>query len=195
MNIIADEEAERLRHSGTSIVWCPTGTIHNTIAKGIPCRLPELFKHGVNVAVGVDGAMDSPVGTAGAAAFHLARGIDQPIAPEDVLEMQTICAARAAGLSNELGSLVPGKRADVVIRRDTVEFFPATNPVHHLALVAGPGSADTVIVNGDLVLERGVATRLDQNEVCAKAKTSVRRRLSRLGLSAGMVWPILSTEH
>lgn len=192
MNIVADEEVEPLRQSGTSIVWCPTGTIHNTIAKGIPCRLPTLYKEGVNVAVGVDGALDSPVGSAGPTAYHVARGIGQPISPENVIEMQTICAAKAAGLAHELGSLVPGKRADLVIRRDTIETYPATNPVHQLALTAGPGSVETVMVNGEVVLQGGVATRVDQEAVSIAAKESVERRLSRLGLSAGIEWPVIA---
>jgi 5-methylthioadenosine/S-adenosylhomocysteine deaminase len=192
MNIVADEEVAPLRETGTSIVWCPTGTIHNTIAKGIPCRLPELYKQGVNIAVGVDGALDSPVGSAGPTAFHVARGIGQPLTPENVIEMQTICAAQAAGLADELGSLVPGKRADLVIRHASIESYPATNPVHQLALTAGPGSVRTVIVNGEVVLQGGVATRLDQEAVCFEARESVRRRLSRLGLSAGIEWPTIS---
>jgi 5-methylthioadenosine/S-adenosylhomocysteine deaminase len=191
MNIIADDEIEPLRSSGTSIVWCPTGTIHNTIAKGIPCRLPSLYKAGVNVAVGVDGALDNVVGTAGPTAFHVARGIGQPITPENVLEMQTICAAKAAGLDREIGSLVPGKRADVVIRRETVESYPATNPVHQLALTAAPGSVEAVLVDGQIVMEKGVTKKVDQERVCAEARASVRRRLSRLGLSAGLEWPTI----
>jgi 5-methylthioadenosine/S-adenosylhomocysteine deaminase len=192
MNIIADEEVEPFRRSGASIIWVPQSSIHNTITKGIECRLPTLYKEGVNVAIGVDGALDLTAGTAGSMAFHVARGIGQPITPENVLEMQTICAAKAAGMADEIGSLAPGKRADIVIRRHTVESYPATNPVHQVALMAGTGSVETVIVNGEVVLHNGATTRLDQDAVCAEAKESVRQRLSRLGLSAGIEWPIVN---
>jgi 5-methylthioadenosine/S-adenosylhomocysteine deaminase len=192
MSVMADDDVSPVRDSGTSLVWCPAATLHITLARGIPCRLPGLYKAGVNVAVGVDGALDTPVGTAGALAYHIANGIGEAITPENVLEMQTIAAATVAGLSNETGSLEPGKRADLVIRGHGIESYPATNPVHQLALTVGPGTVDTVIVDGKVVLHAGISTQVDERAAADEAKASVLRRLSRLGLSPGIGWPVVA---
>jgi 5-methylthioadenosine/S-adenosylhomocysteine deaminase len=160
------------------------------MAKGVPCRLPGLYKQGMNIALGVDGALDATVGTAGLLAYHVAQGFGDPIAPEHLLEMQTIAAARVAGMEAEIGSLEPGKRADLVIRGHAIETYPATNPVHQLVLTAGPGSVETVIVDGAVVLHGGTSTRLDDRAVAEEAKASVLVRLSRLGLSSGLGWSV-----
>ena len=63
---------------------------------------------------------------------------------------------RPAGLDAELGSLEPGKRADVVVRSArAAEAYPANNPLHLLALTMGSGSVDTVLVNGKVVFSGG----------------------------------------
>ena len=65
---------------------------------------------------------------------------DDPLSPEALLEMQTINAAAAAGMSTELGSLESGKRADVVVRSArAAEAYPANNPLHLLTLTMGAG--------------------------------------------------------
>jgi 5-methylthioadenosine/S-adenosylhomocysteine deaminase len=70
--------------------------------------------------------------------------------------MQTVNGAAAAGMGAELGSLEPGKRADVVLRSaQAAEVYPANNPVHRLALTMGTGSVDTVLVNGEVVFSGG----------------------------------------
>jgi cytosine/adenosine deaminase-related metal-dependent hydrolase len=190
MSVMGEDEVAPVRRTGTSMVWCPIATMHLTMAKGVPCRLPGLYKQGVNIALGVDGAQDVTVGTAGLLAYHVAQGFGEPIAPEHVLEMQTVAAAQVAGMEAEIGSLEPGKRADLVIRGHGIESYPATNPVHQLMLTAGPGSAETVIVDGEVVLHAGTSTRLDERAVAEEAKTSVLRRLSRLGLSSGLGWQV-----
>jgi len=109
-----------------------------------------------------------------------------------LLEMQTVNAARAAGLSDQLGSLEPGRRADLVIRSaSAAETGPGVNPVHQLALTSRAGTIDTVIVNGEVVFHGGRSTRLDEAEVRAAARRSVEQRMARLGLDTGLAWPIV----
>jgi cytosine/adenosine deaminase-related metal-dependent hydrolase len=190
MSVMGEDEIEPVRRTGTSMVWCPIATIHITMAHGVPCRLPGLYKQGFNIALGLDGGLDATVGSAGFLAYHVAQGFGEGVTPEQLLEMQTIAPARVAGLEKEIGSLEPGKRADLVIRRQTIESYPATNPVHQLVLTAGPGSVETVIVDGQVVLQGGTSTRLDERAAAEEAKASVLRRLSRLGLSPGLGWSV-----
>ena len=77
----------------------------------------------------------------------------------------------------ELGSLEPGKRADVVVRSaGAAEAYPANNPVHLLALTMGAGSVDTVLVNGEVVFSGGHSVRVDETEVYRTVSDSVVER-------------------
>ena len=111
------------------------------------------------------------------------------ISPAGIIEMETIDAARAAGLEAEVGSLEVGKRADIVIRgTDRPESFPGVNPVHQVALTARGGTVETVIVDGAVVLRHGRSTRVDEQRVLAETKASVERRLARLDLTPTRYW-------
>jgi cytosine/adenosine deaminase-related metal-dependent hydrolase len=192
MAVMDEEEVAPIEESGTSIVWCPLAFQKTGVSGDVRCRHPELYRQGITVALGTDGALECTIGDAASSAFHLAASTRTPVTPAMLLEMQTVNAARAAALSDMVGSLEPGKRADLVIRSAAAaETGPGVNPVHQLALTSRAGTVDTVIVNGDVVFHGGRSTRLDEAEVHAEAKRSVERRVARLGLSTSLVWPVI----
>jgi len=155
-----------------------------------PTRIPEMKKRGVNVALGTDSARQSSAGDAGFLALQLAGGAGHAMVSEDIFEMMTVGGARAAGLQHLIGSLEPGKRADIVIRSThAAELMPSIDPVHQLVTVGHGANADTVLVNGRIVLREGRATLVDEADVFAKAQASVHRIISRLGLSLPGLWP------
>jgi 5-methylthioadenosine/S-adenosylhomocysteine deaminase len=192
LNVLDDDDIQILADSGTTVVWCPLAYLQLGIAAAAPIRMPEMRRRGVAVALGTDGAIDCTIGDAGPMAYMLAQSVQAPITASDVLEMQTIGAARAAWLHDRIGSLEPGKRADIVIRQiDAAESFPAVNPVHQLALNCRAGTVDTVIVDGEVAFRNGRSTRVDEGTVHAEARASVERRLARLGLLPRLEWPVL----
>src|SRR5262249_47540601 len=137
MNVIEDDDVPAILDSGVSLIWCPFSYLHFGMSDRVRCRLPELMRRGVNVALAIDITTDASVGGSPAAAFLAAGNARTPIGPEEILEMQTVRAARVAGLDREIGSLEPGKRADMVIRSPLApEAQPAVNPVHQLALLS-----------------------------------------------------------
>jgi 5-methylthioadenosine/S-adenosylhomocysteine deaminase len=71
----------------------------------------------------------------------------------DVVEWATIGGARALGLADVIGSLTPGKKADVVLIKNdrSPAMFPIVHPYGHVAYQAGRGDVHTVLVNGKLV--------------------------------------------
>ena len=74
----------------------------------------------------------------------------------DVLEFATIEGARACGLERTVGSLTPGKRADVIlVRSDVLSMTPLNNPAGQFVYNAHPGLVDTVLVNGRSVKRGG----------------------------------------
>jgi 5-methylthioadenosine/S-adenosylhomocysteine deaminase len=191
MAVMDEEEIAPLVASGTSVVWCPLAFQKTGISDEARCRHPELYGRGVNVALGTDGALECTIGDAALSAFHLAASMRTPVMPAMLLEMQTVNAARAAGLADELGSLEPGKRADLVIRSaGAAETGPGVNPVHQLALTSRTGTVETVVVDGQVVFHGGRSTRLDETEVRVEARRSVERRMARLGLDTSLAWPV-----
>jgi 5-methylthioadenosine/S-adenosylhomocysteine deaminase len=116
MNVMSDDDIELIAQSGTRVIWCPAAYLQLGINGEAPCRLPELREKGVSVALGTDGALNCLIGDAGHCAYLIAASVRRPITPAAVIEMQSIEAARAAGLEHEIGSIEPGKRADIVIR-------------------------------------------------------------------------------
>jgi 5-methylthioadenosine/S-adenosylhomocysteine deaminase len=190
MNVIRDEDVEPILGSGLSIVWCPLAYLSRGTPLRLPTRIPELRRRGATVALGTDSARQSTVGDAPFLALHLAAEAGQPIASEDAIEMVTLGGARAAGLDRLIGSLEPGKRADIVVRRsDAAELGPGIDPAHQLVAIGHGSTADTVLVNGRVVLRGGRSTRVSEEAVIAEARASVLRLAGRLGLGAPGRWP------
>jgi 5-methylthioadenosine/S-adenosylhomocysteine deaminase len=189
MNVIRDGDVEPILGSGLSVVWCPLAYLSRGTPLRLPTRIPELRRRGTNVALGTDSARQSTVGDSGFLALHLAAEIGQPIVAEDVLEMLTIGGARAAGLERLVGSLEPGKRADLVIRGvGQAELAPGIAPAHQLVAVAHGPTADTVLVNGRVVLRDGRSTRLSEEAVVAAARASIQRLADQLDLGRPGRW-------
>jgi 5-methylthioadenosine/S-adenosylhomocysteine deaminase len=190
MNLIRDEEIEPIVKSGLSIIWCPLAYVSRGTPLRQHTRLPEMKKRGVNVALGTDSARQSSAGDAGFLALQLAGGAGHATVSEDIFEMMTVGGAKAAGLQHLVGSLEAGKRADIVIRSNhAAELMPSIDPVHQLVTVGHGPNADTVLVNGRVVLRQGRATLVDEVDIFAKARKSVRQIIDRLGLSLPGLWP------
>jgi 5-methylthioadenosine/S-adenosylhomocysteine deaminase len=190
MNVWDEPDLPLIVESGVGVVWCPLGYLHLGISNEIPCRMPILIEKGIPVSLGTDGALDCTIGDAALGAFFLAIGVGRPVTPGQLIEMQTIAAARAAGLSDRLGSIEVGKRADIVVRSThAAESYPAVNPVHQLALTSRAGTVDRVFVDGRLIVSHGRSTMLDEDDILARAQESVKRRMKRLDLAPLEYWP------
>ncbi len=190
-NLLDEDEEAAIRATGCQIVWCPVSFFSLGIARSAPFRMAERHRAGVRVSLGADGAFDCTPAELMRSAHFAARVCDDPISEDALLEMQTVHAAAAAGLDAELGSLEPGRRADVVVRSPRAAgAYPANNPAHLLALTLGNGSVDTVLVNGDVVFSRGRPTRVDELEISRAVTESVIARARRLNLDPGPAWPV-----
>ena len=98
-----------------------------------------------------------------------------------LLELATLDGARDLGLDKQIGSLTPGKRADLMLVRTTdLNMAPVFDPAHALVYSGQPVNVDTVFVEGRALVRHGAFTHLDQRSIVRDAVESVRR------LSAGM---------
>jgi cytosine/adenosine deaminase-related metal-dependent hydrolase len=182
-NVLRDDEVVPLIGSGASVIWCPTGFLLHAAPAGVRSRMPELHRAGVNVALGIDGAGYCAIGDTACLAGHVAIQAGETVSPWTLLEMLTIKAARAMGCADQLGSLEPGKQADIVIRRlDAPDAQPHIDPAFQLAVLSRATSVDTVIVAGRIVLRSGHSTLVDERVTFADVQASVVRMIRRLGL-------------
>jgi cytosine/adenosine deaminase-related metal-dependent hydrolase len=192
MNFVRDDEVGPLVDSGTAIAWNPGNYLNYGIGSIVRTRVPELYRLGVPVGPASDVAKVWAFGEQGFLGYLLAREKQDYLSPEEVLEMATVSAAQALGLADRVGSLEPGKRADVVIRtHDVSEAHPALDVIRNLVLVDRSKSVDTVLVDGRVVVEHGRALLVENEEVYELAERSARRMADRLELRPGTTWPLL----
>jgi cytosine/adenosine deaminase-related metal-dependent hydrolase len=112
--------------------------------------------------------------------------------PETALEMATLHGARGLGLEAEIGSLEPGKRADLVLfDLDRPEWRPLLDPVSNLVYSAGAGSVRSVMIDGRLVLDEGRVTTVDEGELLRRVEALAGPYLARAGLAARPKWPVI----
>jgi cytosine/adenosine deaminase-related metal-dependent hydrolase len=99
---------------------------------------------------------------------------------------------RPLGLEREIGSLEPGKRADLVLfDLDLPEWRPLLDPVSTLVYSASAASVRTVLVDGRIVLDDRRATTVYEGEVLARAERLSAAWLARAGLAARPRWPLV----
>ena len=190
MNVLRDGEIDALAASGAGIVWHPGNFLFYGIAASVPCRVPELVERGVRVAFMTDAAKTWSFGEMAWVGYLTARMGGAFLSAEQILEMQTRGGAEAVGMADKIGSLEPGKRADLVIRTDAVpEAHPGMDPVREFVLVSRSKSVDTVIVDGQIVVRGGRLTRLDENVAYERARATARRLSEALDLPRAGTWP------
>lgn len=181
---LLDEEIETLARAGASIVHCPRSNLK--LASGA-CPVAKLLSAGVNVALGTDGAASnnrldlwSELESA-ALLGKLVAGDASAVPAPAALRMATINGAKAIGLDGEIGSLEPGKAADVIcVDMSDPALQPVLDPISHLVYAASREHVSDVWVAGEHLVAEGVHTRLDVRDICNRA-ADWGRRMSAAG--------------
>jgi 5-methylthioadenosine/S-adenosylhomocysteine deaminase len=137
----------------------------------------KFLRAGVALGLGTDGAasnndLDMFDAMRQAALLHKLVDSDPRSVPAPVaLEMATIGGARVLGMEKSIGSLEPGKRADVlVVGMRRARQTPLYDPVSHLVYVTRGDDVETTIVNGRVLMERGRVLTLDEAAVLREAR-------------------------
>ena len=171
--------------SGTAVAHCPSSNAR--LGAGI-ARARDLRAAGVPVGLGVDGAASNEACSLleevrHALLFARARGGPTELTVRDALEMGTMGGARALGREAEIGSLEPGKLADVALwRLDTLPHADIADPVAALVLGAPP-PLELLLVQGRPVVEHGRIVTIDADHAAADAVAASARLLDRAGIS------------
>jgi cytosine/adenosine deaminase-related metal-dependent hydrolase len=111
VNYCDDDELELLSGGQASVVYCPRT---HAYFQHPPHRWREMLARGINVAVGTDSCASSPDLNL-VDDLRLLRRLASDMPAKQLWELGTIRAARALGMEHEIGSLTPGKRADLVV--------------------------------------------------------------------------------
>jgi cytosine/adenosine deaminase-related metal-dependent hydrolase len=107
----------------------------------------------------------------------------------DALEFATIEGARACGLDDRIGTLTPGKDADIVLLgTKRLNMSPVNNPVAAAALAASAINVETVLVRGEVVKRDGNLVHRDLDRVRRLATESRDYLLEQVGAETGGAW-------
>ena len=167
-----DPAVARIAATGTGVAHCPTSNAR--LGAGI-CRTRALLDAGARVGLGVDGAASNESRSlrgevSAATAFARATGGAGAMSVRDAVGLATIGGARVLGRDAEIGSLEPGKLADLALwRLDTLPHAGIADPV--AALVLGPPPPlELLLVNGEVVVERDRVVTVDERQVADAAR-------------------------
>ncbi len=173
-----DERARsRLGATATGVAHCPSS--NGRLGAGV-APVPELLDAGVPVGLGVDGSASNEAGELwtelrAALLVARARGGAGALGTRRALRMATVTGARCLGRADEIGSLEPGKLADVALwRLDTVAHAGIADPVAALVLGARPPLA-LLLVGGRAIVEEGRLLTVDETAVASEVASAARR--------------------
>ncbi|MEH7124054.1 amidohydrolase family protein [Bacillus sp. JJ1773] len=185
---ISFDEVKILAETGTNVSASPGfGSIN--------ARTPvtELIEMGTTVAITTDGT--SPISPFDMfQAMRRMQLLQQAalrdyyyLPPGKLLEMVTIDAAKCVGWDDEIGSLEIGKKADVItVNFNQPHLTPAFMHVHRLVYQAVGSDVDTVIVDGNVVMENRIVNTVDEKQVLDEANEEAWATVKRAGLEPFM---------
>ena len=198
---IDEGDVELFAGRGVTAVHNPASNLR--IGSGL-APVKRYLAAGARVALGTDGAASNDGQNMFdairlSALIHNQAGSDftQWTSPRQALSMATANGAGAFGL--DAGVLAIGKLADVtLLRRDTPAFTPFNDLMGQLVFCENGSSVDTVIVNGEIVVESGRLTSMDEQKALAlatKARERIDPSIQRELAAAKSVEPALSEMY
>lgn len=184
---LSDAEIALMRETGTQISHNPSSNAK--LGNGV-ARLPEMLANGLNVGLGHDAAecnnsLDLFEVMKFTSLIHRATRVDAGLlqAP-DILRMATRNGARALG--HDTGEVAAGRVADLILVDLQNEMFTPLLPGNreqlfsHLVFAANGSAVDTVIIDGDIVMEGRRLTRVDEEQVRREATNALKRVVERM---------------
>jgi 5-methylthioadenosine/S-adenosylhomocysteine deaminase len=177
-------EMQILGSTGTNVAHCPSSNLK--LGSGI-APVNEMLEHGLSVSLGADGAacnnrLDMFTEMRTAALLQKVRHGPDVLPAARVLRMATIDGARALGLESEIGSLEVGKRGDVaIVRMGEVHLTPGVDIVSTLVYSGQPSDVECVLIDGELVLQEGKLSKIDEAAVVSEATHEFSALTSRAG--------------
>ena len=186
---LTDEDIRRLADTGSLIAHNPSNL---KLGSGIsPVR--EMLDRGITVGLGTDGSMSSDNRDTSFEAMRLAALVskvrmphhpDRWVSAVDVWKMVTSGSAKVLGMVSDIGSIAPGRKADLILlQADSVFLRPLNHVVNALVYAETGADVTTVLVDGRVILEGGRLLTLDESRLRNKAQEAAERVRHRTGRS------------
>ncbi|MCB1069155.1 MAG: amidohydrolase family protein [Verrucomicrobia bacterium] len=182
-----DAERALLKESESHVLHCPSANMK--LGSGIaPIR--EYLDLGIRVAIGADGApcnnrLDQLMEMREAGMLQKVRlGAEHGITAQEVVRMATLGGAKLLGWEQEMGSLTPGKRANLIlVDQSDWPVLPSSDPATNV--VYGNCSRDVVMtmVDGEILYENGELTRIDEEALRATVRKQRKLLFERAGIA------------
>ncbi|MGB8634456.1 MAG: TRZ/ATZ family hydrolase [Rhodanobacteraceae bacterium] len=176
MTAVTDAEIRQCAEAGVSVVHCPESNLK--LASGF-CPAEQFREAGVNLAIGTDGCasnndldMFGEMRTAAQLAKAVAQKADA-FSAGYALQAATLNGARAMGLDDKIGSIVPGKEADLVAVRigDELECQPLYDVCSQLVYACNRKQVSDVWIHGARKLDSGRLSDMSEPELLARARS------------------------
>jgi len=186
-SIWLDEEEKRIiRERGVKVTHCPGSNLK--LASGI-AEVPDLLERGIPVGLGADGApcnnnLDMFQEMRLTAFIQKVRHGPTVMDARTVLRMATMGGAEVLGLANEIGSIEPGKLADLqLLDLEDFHTFPSYDAdlFSRVVYAATRGDVDTVMIDGEIVMSGKRVITIDREETLKGADRSLKALLARIG--------------
>lgn len=194
---VDDQEMAVMAETGVNVAHCPTTALKVSYGVTQVGKMPEMVMAGMNVGIGTDGNNASNYSDLMRATYLVAglfkdaRQDPQMFPAEKAYEMATLGGAQAMRMENEIGSLEPGKRADVVLHdADRPEWRPLLNVMNQLVWSADGRGVHTVVCDGRVVVEDGAMTTIDEAALYAAAQSAGEAITARSGLPDKAKYPV-----
>jgi 5-methylthioadenosine/S-adenosylhomocysteine deaminase len=152
-------------------------------------KVPEMMKKGICVSIGTDGAPSNNRMTLVdemwlTSLIHKGRLLDPTVVPaQDILAMVTCDGARALLWEDDLGSIEPGKKADlIVIDPDTATMLPMHDPIANMVTSMRTENIESVMVDGAWVMWDHEILTVNEEEILEEAKIRAAAIARRAGI-------------
>ncbi len=182
---VTEREQELLAERDVKVLHCPGSNLK--LGSGI-APVAEMRRRGISVSLGADGAacnnrLDMFEEIRLAALLQAVREAPGALSARDALSMATREGARALGMQAEIGSVEPGKQADLIlVERDRPHLAPDADPWSTLAYAARGTDVRLTMVAGEILVDEFRLSRLDPAEINAAARDAA----AQLAASAGI---------
>jgi 5-methylthioadenosine/S-adenosylhomocysteine deaminase len=182
---VTEREQALLADRDVKVMHCPGSNLK--LGSGI-APVSEMRARGISVSLGADGAacnnrLDMFEEMRLAAALQAVRHAPGALTARDALTMATREGARALGMEDELGSVEPGKRADlIVVERDRPHLAPDRDPWSTLAYAARGTDVRLTMVDGEVLVRDFALVHVDPLAVASEARYAAAELAARAGL-------------
>jgi cytosine/adenosine deaminase-related metal-dependent hydrolase len=196
MVYLDEDEIDLLKKYEIKVSHCPTAAMKHCKGLSRYGKFPEMVERGICVSLGADSANGSDhlnmlrIMQLVASLYKDVHMKESIFPAESVLEMVTLRAAEALLMEKKVGSIEPGKKADLVLfDRDHPEWRPLLNLANTLVYSVSDRSIDSVFIGGRQVLKEGKLAGIDEQAIYAKAEDLSRKLLQRANLPVPSKWP------